>query len=72
MSPEQLLKRAASATPSFTLVCYLTTSITVIQFFYGTVIISREHLKRSIDYNKCIATADICTSKGDFRKNYFP
>ena len=30
------------------LVCYLTTSFTVNQFFYGVAIISREHLKQSI------------------------
>ena len=29
-------------------VCYLTTSIGAIYFFYNGVIISREHLKRSI------------------------
>ena len=29
-------------------VCYWTTSIVAIHFFYGSVIISREHLKRSI------------------------
>ena len=71
MSPEQLLKRAVAATHSFTIVCYLTTSIAAIHFFYGAVIISREHLKRSIHYSKCITIVDIYTCKGDFGKSTF-
>ena len=35
-------------------VCYLTTSIAAIHFFYGNVIISREHLKYSICQRHCV------------------
>ena len=35
-------------------VCYLTTSIADIHVFYGSVIISREQLKRSICQGHCI------------------
>ena len=35
-------------------VCYLTTSIAAIHFFYGSVIISREHLKRSKCQGHCV------------------
>ena len=34
--------------------CYLTTSIGAIYFFYNSVIISREHLKRSIFQVHCV------------------
>ena len=49
-------------------VCYLTASIAAIHFFYGSVIISREHLKRSICQEHCVyyttlvATMHIITS----------
>ena len=49
-------------------VCYLTTSIRAIYFFYESVIISREHLKRSICQEHCfyfttlVATIRIITS----------
>ena len=49
-------------------VCYLTASIAAIHFFYGSVIISREHLKRSICQGHCVysttlvATIHIITS----------
>ena len=35
-------------------VCYLTTSIAAIHFFYGIAIILREHLKRSICQGYCV------------------
>ena len=35
-------------------VCYLTTSIAAIHYFYGIVIILREHLKRSICQGYCV------------------
>ena len=35
-------------------VCYLTASVAVIHFFYGSVMISREHLKRSICQGHCV------------------
>ena len=35
-------------------VCYFTTSITAIHFFYGSAIISREHLKRFICQGHCL------------------
>ena len=40
-------KNAVASTHSFMIVCYLTTSITI-NFYYGLVFISREHLKRFI------------------------
>ena len=49
-------------------VCYLTASIAAIHFFYGSVIISREHLKRSIYQGHCdyfttlVATIHVVTS----------
>ena len=49
-------------------VCYLTASIAAIHFCYGSVIISREHLKRSICQRHCVyyttlvATMHIITS----------
>ena len=49
-------------------VCYLTTSIGAIYFFYNSVIISREYLKRSICQRYCVsfttlvATIHIITS----------
>ena len=35
-------------------VCYLATSIAANHFFYGNIIISREHLKRSICQGHCV------------------
>ena len=35
-------------------VCCLTASIAVMHFFYGSVIISREHLKRFICQGHCV------------------
>ena len=35
-------------------VCYLTASVAAIQFFYGSVIISREHSKRSKCQGYCV------------------
>ena len=35
-------------------VCYLTTSIEAIYFFYNSVIILREHLNRSICQGHCV------------------
>ena len=49
-------------------VCYFTTSIGAIYFFYNSVIISRVHLKRSICQGHCVyfrtivATIHIITS----------
>ena len=35
-------------------VCYLTASIRATYFFYNTLIISREHLKRSVCQGGCV------------------
>ena len=35
-------------------VCYLTASITVVHFFYGSVIVIREHSKQSICEGHCV------------------
>ena len=49
-------------------VCYLTKSIAAIHFFYGSFIVSQEHLQRSIFQGHCIyfttlvATIHIITS----------
>ena len=50
-------------------VCYLTASIAAIHFYYGSVIISRKQLKRSICQGRCVYfTTFVATNRPYYNK----
>ena len=51
-------------------VCYLATSNAAIHFFYGSVIISRERLKRYICQEHCILFHNTCSNHPYYNKRF--